>query len=283
MIKKLIHTSDWHLKPYEDVKDFNHKKFLNAIDALLKSVDAQVGHLSREEVLFIIVGDLFDHREKEPSNISMKIMAEVLKRISDKYQTIITIGNHDYDRDNRSTLDCISPIMKMFELHGNTNIQFYKESQCFVKDNIIFCNYSNYEDNKRPEIEAHQEKYPNKKSIGLVHDVVTGAINGFNQDVSILTHNAIPINNFIGCDFVLMGDIHKHQTLYYNSGENKAVYSGSLFQLNYGESVGGHGYCLWDVETESFEFHEIDTGYGMYKLTINSFEDTIKDIEFTNL
>jgi DNA repair exonuclease SbcCD nuclease subunit len=283
-IKKLIHTADWHLKPYNEDKTDNHNKFMNAIDAMLESVDSQVNHLNPKEVRFIIVGDLFDHKEKEPSNLSIDIMARVLKRISDKYKTIVVIGNHDYDIRNRTTMDCITPIMTMFELHGNKNISFYKHSQCFVDENILFCNYSHFDFNKRPEIEDFKREYPYKKTVGLFHHIAVGSVNDYGEDVSEHAHDmpAVSLENFIPCDFVLAGDIHKHQTLPYQGG--KLVYSGSLFQIGFGERVSGHGYCLWDVDTNSFEFNEVQTDYGLYKVTVNSIEEAISSqIKFTNL
>jgi DNA repair exonuclease SbcCD nuclease subunit len=285
-IKKLIHTADWHLKPYNEDKNKtdNHYKFLSAIDGMLESVDSQVSHLHPDEVRFVIVGDLFDHKEKEPSNISMQMMAKVLKRISDKYKTIVVIGNHDYDIRNRTTLDCISPIMTMFELHDNKNISFYKHSQCFVDENILFCNYSHYDFNKRPEIEKYIAKYPDKKPVGLFHHIAIGSLNETGEDISAHEHEipAVPLEEFIPCKFVLAGDIHKHQVLPYQGG--KLVYSGSLFQIGYGERVSGHGYCLWDVESETFEFNEVETDYGLYKVVVNSIDDVIgSKLHFTNL
>ena len=53
------------------------------------------------------------------------------------------------------------------------------------------------------------------------------------------------------------------------------VYPGSLYQLNYGESVEGHGYLLWDVESCSFEFKEVSIDYGLYKVKIGSYEDAV--------
>lgn len=287
-IKKLIHTADWHLKPYNEDKNNtnNHYKFLNAIDNMLESVDSQVGHLHPDEVRFLIVGDLFDHKEKEPSNISMQMMGKTLKRISDKYKTRVFIGNHDYDINNRGTLDCISPIMTMFELHNNQNISFHKHTECFVDENILFCNYSHFDFNKRPEIEKYQKKYPNKKTVGLFHHIAVGSLNEMGEDISQHAHDirwpAVPLDQFVPCDFVLAGDIHKHQILPYKNG--KLVYSGSLFQLGYGERVSGHGYCLWDVESETFEFNEVETDYGLYKVVVDSIDDVISSkLQFTNL
>ena len=82
---------------------------------------------------------------------------------------------------------------------------------------------------------------------------------------------------FEGCDFVIAGDIHKHQSFRYNNGKNVFAFSGSLFQIGFGETVGGHGYCLWDVESKSFDFKEIDIEYGLYKIVIESLDDAFSN------
>lgn len=278
MISKIVHTGDWHLKVYDD-----HDKFLSAFDAFEKSVDEKIGHLAREESLVIVAGDLFNNRNKEPSNISFNIMLKCIKRLTNKYNVLIFIGNHDYDVNNKETLDCISPIATAYELFNDDSLTFLKESCCIVKDNIIFAHYSNFEDNKRPNIEAYRSKYPDKTVIGLFHDVIQGALNHYDYDISKNHHNTPTVDIFEGCDFAIMGDIHKHQVLKYNHDRNKAVYCGSLFQLNYGETVTGHGYCLWDVDSQNFEFIELDIDYGMYKLVIDSIETYTENTKIVNI
>lgn len=267
MVKKIVHTADWHLEPYK-----NHEKFKLAIDSFINSLDIELSNISPEEVRVVIVGDLFDNRMKEPSNEAFCIMFDTLKRISEKYKTIIVIGNHDYDINNKSKLDCITPVYKAFESLGWENITFLKHTCSLEDENIIFHNFSNYDGNSRPDIESSLKKYKNKTHIGLFHDVLKGA-QTFNQyDFTVNLENPNTADIFKGCDFVLLGDIHKHQTIKYDV---PVVYSGSLYQLNYGESVDGHGYLIWDVEKSSFEFKEVSLDYGLYKVEIDSYEDAL--------
>jgi DNA repair exonuclease SbcCD nuclease subunit len=275
MIKKIIHTADWHLEPYK-----NHQKFLEAIDSFENSIISEVGDISSEEVRIVIVGDLFDNRTKEPSNEAFVIMMNTLKRLLDKFKIIITIGNHDYDTHNRQKMDCITPVVEALKLYKPDNITFLKKSCIHIDENIAFCNYSNFDVNHRPEIEISLKENPNKTHIGLFHDVIQGAVN-FNQYNFTVHHDHTEkVDIFEGCDFVMMGDIHKHQTLKYKV---PVVYCGSLYQLNYGETIEGHGYVLWDVKKRSFEFKEVKNNYGLYKVTFDSFEDAIiGNFKFTN-
>lgn len=275
MIKKIIHTADWHLEPYK-----HHQRFLEAIDSFESSIISEVGDMPSEEVRIVIVGDLFDNRTKEPSNEAFVIMMNTLKRLLDKFKLIITIGNHDYDVHNRQKMDCITPVVEALKLYSPENITFLKETCIHIDENIAFCNYSNFNGNSRPEIEKSLKENPNKTHIGLFHDIIQGAVN-FNQyDFTIHQDHTEKVDIFKGCDFVMMGDIHKHQVLKYKV---PVVYCGSLYQLNYGESIEGHGYVLWNVEKRSFEFKEISNNYGLYKVTFDSFEDAvIGNFKFVN-
>lgn len=285
MVKHIIHTSDWHLKPLESLekKDFNHQKFQASIDRMLEILDEKLKGVNPQEVRFVIVGDLFDNKEKEATNESIEIMGKCLKKISDRYPLIITIGNHDYDINNKSRLDCITPIYNLLKINNESRIKYYKHSGCIVDDNIVFCNYSNYDNNSRPNIEKFRKLYPNKKFIGLYHDIVYGSTNFNNLKMQDISSHYDSVNIFNGCDTVLMGDIHKHQTVFYDKGK-KAVYSGSLFQLNKGETVKGHGFCLWNVQDLSYEFLEVEIPYAMYKLRLKSFDDiSNKSYKFLNI
>ena len=61
MIKKLIHTADWHLQP-----DVYHNQFKSVIDNFLSSIAEEIKKegVKPEEVLVCIVGDLFDNKSK---------------------------------------------------------------------------------------------------------------------------------------------------------------------------------------------------------------------------
>jgi DNA repair exonuclease SbcCD ATPase subunit len=48
-----------------------------------------------------------------------------------------------------------------------------------------------------------------------------------------------------------------------------AVYAGSLIQQNHGEDLG-HGYYVWDVDSEESEYVEIPNDYGHYTINVSS-------------
>tara|TARA_R110000851_G_scaffold42152_2_gene105017 strand:- start:619 stop:843 length:225 start_codon:yes stop_codon:yes gene_type:complete len=51
------------------------------------------------------------------------------------------------------------------------------------------------------------------------------------------------------------------------------AYPSSLIQQNFGESVGKHGYLIWDVETRTYIEKDIETRYGFYNFKIDSLDE----------
>ncbi len=157
---------------------------------------------------------------------------------------------------------------------NNSNISYFKESKCYVDDNIVWCVYSIFEGNMRPDIESALKEYgKDKKYIGLFHAPVDGAI----TSVGFEFEDSTELEQFNGCNAVMMGDIHHRQNFIYK-GINIS-YCGSFIQQDFGERVDEHGYLLWDIQHLDYSEHNIDTTYGYYVFKINSLEvlDTQKE------
>jgi len=56
-------------------------------------------------------------------------------------------------------------------------------------------------------------------------------------------------------------------------------FSSSLIQQNFGETVGKHGYLIWDVETRTYVEKDIETRYGFYQFKIKSLDDVDNETE----
>lgn len=62
------------------------------------------------------------------------------------------------------------------------------------------------------------------------------------------------------------------------------AYPSSLIQQNFGETVSKHGFLWWDVESRTFEEHDIETDYGFYQFKVTSLDDLDNGTEqLTNL
>jgi DNA repair exonuclease SbcCD ATPase subunit len=104
------------------------------------------------------------------------------------------------------------------------------------------------------------------KKIALFH----GPVDNSQTDVGyVVSSRHFTTDMFDGYDLALLGDIHKRQTMISPSG-CKVVYAGSLVQQNFGESLNGHGFLVWDVASLKYEAIDIPNEYGYYTLDVDN-------------
>ena len=254
--------ADIHIRNYQYHSEYKEvfKRTCEMIKNLLKDNDFF-------ESRVVIVGDLF-HQKITVSNEQILLGSWFIRELNKICPVIITAGNHDLLENNKSRMDSISPIIELLNL---PTVKYYKESICYEDSNIIWCNYSIFEENKRPDIESFK---PNNEiegkhtRIGLYHAPITGATTdkGFSFD-----EHHTSLEHFEGCDIVMLGDIHKHQVFKHKNIQ--IVYPSSLIQQNYGESVKNHGFVLWDVESRTFKQHEVENNNSFYTFEVQSIND----------
>ena len=259
MIKKIIHIADIHIRTYRMHDEYkeNFQKFIDEIIDYTKDY-------SHEEIRIAVVGDLV-HQKITISNEQIMLGCWFLAELAKIGKVVLVAGNHDLLENNKERMDSITP---MIQLLDNKNIMFLKESLCYIDENVVWCNYSIFEDNEPPQIaNARKECGGDKTYIGLYHAPLVGA----STDTGYEFEEGTPLSIFEGCDMVLLGDIHKRQVFYY--GETPIAYPSSLIQQNFGETVSKHGYLIWDLESRTYIEKDIDSRYGFYKFKINSLND----------
>jgi DNA repair exonuclease SbcCD nuclease subunit len=269
MIKKLFHIADLHFRTYKRHEESREvsSKFLKEVKKYIKE-----NKLSYEEVRIVIVGDIV-HQKITISNELSVLVSWLLEECTKICPVIIIAGNHDLLENNKDRIDSLTPIIdkKVY----SDKISYLKESKCYLDDNIVWCVYSIFEENERPDIEKYRKEFGNdKKYIGLYHAPINGAITSIGYEFE----DSYELKQFDGCDAVLMGDIH-HRQNFVRNGVNIS-YSGSLIQQGYGERVSGHGYLIWDVEHLEYDEYDITNNYGYYVFKINSLEDIDNEREY---
>lgn len=268
MITKLIGIGDIHipntLKGLDDLKGV----FETFYDQARKIVKEAGGP---DNVRIAVLGDVFDMK-LDITNEGLLAGHEFLQELDKICPTIVIAGNHDLNLQNLSKIDSITPIFEMSTFKQTRYLDMelgYKSG--FVKDdNVVWCLYSTFSSFEKPEFMPDKETNPDKsvKYIGLIH----GEINGATTPNNMVSENALSVNLFDGTDFVFAGHIHKQQVIPGN-GTN-IVYCSSLKQKNYGETVSGHGFVLYDVETGGFEFIETpNKTTSFYKFSITDLDD----------
>lgn len=265
MVKKVIHLADIHIRTFK-----MHTEYGEAFKTTLKTIRELVAGYEREEVRIVIAGD-YVHQKITISNELLMLGTWFLRKLDKIAPVVLIAGNHDLLENNKDRLDSITPMVKLLP---DCKIQYYRDTGCFEDDNIVWCVYSIFEGNNRPDIESAREEFGNDKSyIGLYHAPIMGS----STDIGYEFDEAEALSHFDGCDMVMLGDIHKRQTFKFNG--IPIAYPSSLIQQNFGESVNKHGFLFWDVDTRTFEECDIETDYGFYQFKIDSLEDIENDGE----
>lgn len=258
-IKLCIHMGDIHIRTFK-----MHEEYAEAFKKTLKEIRLLVDGYDREEVRIVIAGD-YVHQKITISNELLVLGTWFLKKLEKIAPVVLIAGNHDLIESNKDRLDSLTP---MVNLLSDIDIRYYKKSECILDGNIVWCVYSIFEENARPDIESARAEYSNdKKYIGLFH----GPLVGSTTDIGYEIDHGYGLEIFDGCDAVICADIHKRQQLTYKG--IPIVFCGSLIQQNFGETVRNHGFLTWDMETLTYSEHNIETDYGFYQFTMSSIDD----------
>ena len=259
MVKKLIHISDIHFRTYK-----RHDEYKEIIKDFIIEAKEIAKEFKYDEVRIVVVGDIV-HQKITISNELTDILTWFFTELVNIAPIILIAGNHDLLEENKDRMDSLTPIINLI---NNPNIHYFKETKCYEDDNVMWAVYSIFEGNSRPNIEETREEHPDKKIIGLFHAPVLGSKTSIGYEFK---DSGVGVNYFDGCDMVLLGDIHLRQS--FKNGETNIAYPSSLIQQDFGESISGHGFLLWDVETGEYEEHDIQTNYGFYQFAISSLKD----------
>jgi DNA repair exonuclease SbcCD nuclease subunit len=254
MIKRLVHFSDLHIRLFKD-----HDLYRGILETALKEWKS----IKPDRIVF--TGDLV-HSKNQVSPELIEFVSWILTECSKIAKTIVIIGNHDMIESNLERLDTLTPIVNSL---NNPNISYYKDRGVYEDENINWCVYSLVQHNLPPEFTQN-----GKLNIGLFH----GPIQGLYTDIGYKFEDGFDVDKFSGCDLVLCGDIHKRQ-VFDIPGDKKAYMIGSTIQQNFGESITKHGYGVYDIENDEYDFIDLPNPKPFLKFRIESFDDLVNGTE----
>ncbi len=254
MIQKLVHFSDLHIRLFRD-----HDLYRG----ILVDMFEQFKEIKPDRIVF--TGDLV-HSKNQMTPELIEFVAWTLTECSKIAKTILIIGNHDFLENNMSRLDALTPIIDSLQ---DENIVYLKSRGVYEDQNIDWCVYSLMDHNIPPDIQKSD-----RVKIGLFH----GPVQGLTTDIGYKFDTGFETDKFAGCDIVLCGDIHKRQVFNIPGGK-KAYMVGSTIQQNYGETIKNHGYGIYDVEKDKYEFVDLENPKPFLSFKIKSFEDIINGDE----
>jgi DNA repair exonuclease SbcCD nuclease subunit len=191
-----------------------HEEYMSVFKNLISDLTDLLSEYKKEEIRIVIAGDLV-HQKIVISNEQLMLGTWFLRKLEEIAPVIMIAGNHDLLENNKDRIDSISPMVQFL---FDKNVNYFKESKCYLDDNIVWCVYSIFEDNSRPDIEAAREQFGNDKTyIGLFH----GPLVGSTTDIGYEIEHGYNLDIFEGCDMVMCGDIHKRGVL--NFKESKEI------------------------------------------------------------
>lgn len=265
MITKIFHLADLHIRMYR-----LHDEYKDSFKELLVQMTKLAEGLERDEMRIVIAGDIV-HSKISISNELLILGTWLIMQLEKIAPVIIIAGNHDMLENNLDRVDSITPMVQFLP---ESNINYFKESKCYLDNNIVWCVYSIFEENAKPDIESARAEFGEDKTyVGIFHGPLAGA----QTDLGFTIEHGANLEIFDGCDMVILGDIHKRSVFNYKG--IPIVYPSSLLQQNFGENVSKHGFISWDVESRLYTEHDIENKYPYYKFRIKSLDDLTNDTE----
>ena len=246
-VDKIYHLADLHIRNLK-----RHKEYREVFQKFLNNVDKD----NIENSIIYLAGDIA-HAKTEMSPELIREISWFLTECANRKHTFLITGNHDCNLNNNYRLDVLTPIVENLE---NDRIHYLRDTGVYPFHNITFVVYS---------ILDKQENWPKGESVKGENTICLfhGPVNDSTTDIGYtVSSNSFTTEMFDGFDMVMLGDIHKRQTL----GRSTIAYAGSMIQQNHGESLDKHGYLLWDVDSRTFEEFEIPNDYGFYTLDVDN-------------
>ena len=256
--KYIIHLSDIHIR-----LNYRHDEYREVFNNLYKNIDDK--GFNYEETLIVFTGDLL-HDKTTLTSEAIILCTELLTNLAARFKTIIMAGNHDGYLNTSEKIDMITGV-----LHGKNikDLYYIKKNKIIQFKNIIFGVNSVFEENIIPSSELDQYILTNELTI---HDPIKIALyHGMIGTVKLQnlyeSKGGLSVEDFKGYDYVLLGDIHRHQ---YLNEEKTIAYASSLIAQNFSENDQYHGYILWDLENKVSTFEVIKNEHAYKKSSLSN-------------
>jgi DNA repair exonuclease SbcCD ATPase subunit/DNA repair exonuclease SbcCD nuclease subunit len=250
MIKTIAHFADIHVAKSLERHD-EYRKVLNKVYENLEK---------QKPDRIVVAGDTYnDYIDLEGEALIM--IGEILNRFSRIAPVIITRGNHEIRKKNRSRIDTVKTVTDLLQ---NSAVTYYDKSGFYEDENVVWAVWDHV-DRRYNKINTWKDiphtRKKDKIYIDIYHDPVNGCKyhNGYNPGKI-----EFPSPSDLKGNFSFLGDIHLRQ--FFNN--RTKAYPSSLVQQNHGEDPFGHGYLLWDIEKGTVQEINIDNEHRLINFEI---------------
>ena len=213
-LKRIYHISDIQIRNLK-----RHKEFELVFNKLYEEIKKQP-----EDSVVYIGGDIA-HSKTEMSPELVDQLSRLFKNLSDIVPTIIIAGNHDCNLNNQHRLDVLTPIVENL---NHPNLYYFKDSGVYKFADVSFVVWDVWD---KEEDYLRAENVEGDTKVLLYHGTVDQSL----TDLGFKLPSKVKMESMDGFDMVLLGDIHKMQTLQeYDKSSGKTIirYCGSLVQQN---------------------------------------------------
>lgn len=245
VIDKLIHISDIHIRLYQRRTEYEY-----VFQQLYQKLDS---YDPNENNLIVLTGDIL-HSKIELSPECCAMTCDFFTNLVKYFPVIMIAGNHDALLNNLDRMDSISSIIYNRKIDG---LHYLKHTGKYQYGNVDF-----YVDSLLDNDKLIISNESDNLKVGLYHGSIKGWMNNFGF---VSPTGEKELDEFNGLDYLLLGDIHKHQ--YMNP---TSAYAGSLISQNFGESDLDHGYLEWDLNTKKQTFYRLENPYRHMDIFVKS-------------
>jgi DNA repair exonuclease SbcCD ATPase subunit/DNA repair exonuclease SbcCD nuclease subunit len=243
---RIVHISDIHIRNFK-----YHHEYDETFQELYRKL-----RILRPDVI-INTGDTV-HAKTQITPELVDMLARHIRELSSIAPYRMILGNHDLNLKNLDRRDAISPVVDSLREAG-VDVELWTDSEpksvmyrhgngAFIP--AVFWVYPINDEESYPTAEKRKKlkgfslgSQTPYVHIGLFHGSISGCVTDADWIMNGLEHD---VSLFDGLDYVMMGDIHRHQS--WNGG--RFAYAGSLIQQNFGETPD-KGFLLWEIDDEN--------------------------------
>jgi len=254
---RIVHVSDIHIRNLK-----YHSDYRKVFDNFYEKLD------ELRPDLVINTGDTA-HTKTQISPEFVDMCSEHIRAVASYAPYHILLGNHDLNLVNPNRKDAISPIVDSIQgntaypivLHSGSGL--YELGHKYQDAGLWIFSCADQDNFPKPNDWSDRKDI----NIGLYH----GSLLRSETDIGWRMSEAdTDLSIFNGLDFVLLGDIHKHQFM---DSAGRIAYAGSLIQQNFGEEPD-KGFLVWDIAGKnSFNVRHVQLGGSRKFYTIRLNED----------
>lgn len=246
-VDKIFHISDIHVYNYQ-----RHEEYIEVFEKLYKIIEERM----TDNSIIFLGGDIV-HSKTNMSPELFSVVSNLLSTLCNMLPTIVILGNHDLNLNNKTRLDALTPIINSLNL---PTLHFLNETNVYQYEQIAF-SLLHVKDKIENVIPA--KSFDAEKKILMYHGPVKNSATAYGY---LLEGNYLDVLEHADYDYILLGDIHKHQ---YLNLERTAAYPSSLIQQNFGEDLT-HGIIEWDLNKKTSEFIKIASSHGYYTFKLKN-------------